>query len=259
VTEQQFYCHDLGQGGGGAIDLYLLITGCTPKEAIEQLGGLPLPYSRSIPIEKASLKPFQAADYNNGDSATRQTVLSYLSEQRGLPSNLIQHLMEQNQIGAHSLTATTGRKIVNCAFFLRSRRQVVGVELRGIVGHFHGIRGRKGTFLVTTDKIGVGPLALVESAIDALSLHALQGIAVAGVGGDNPRLTIAAVRYWLACGGGPVYAAQDADPAGERQAQALIAAVPQVQRLRPASGKDWNADLQACRPRYKVAVILGKR
>ena len=114
------------------------------------------------------------------------------------------------------------------------------MELRGIVGHFHGMRGKKGTFLVTAGKIGTGPLALVESVIDALSLHALQGIAVASVSGDSPKLATAAAQYWLACGGGPIYAAQDADPAGERQAQALTAAVPQAQRLRPISGKDWN-------------------
>jgi hypothetical protein len=151
--------------------------------------------------------------------------------------------MEQNQIGTHSLMATTGRKIVNCAFFLRSSQQVIGVELRGVVGYFHGMRGKKGTFLVTAGNVGSGPLALVESAIDALSLHVLQGIAVASTGGDSPTLAVSAARYWLACGGGPVYAAQDADPAGERQAQALVAVVPQVQRLRPTNGKDWNEHL----------------
>lgn len=247
VTGQQFYCHDLHQGGGGAIDLYLLLTGCTAKEAIQQLSGLPPPHPRPIATEQIPRQPFQAADYNNSDPAAQHAVLAYLSEQRGLPHRLIQRLMEQQQIGAHCPLAATGRKIVNCAFLLRSSRQIVGVELRGIVGHFHGIRGKKGTFLVTTDKVGVGPLALVESAIDALSLHALQGNAVASIGGDSPTLAVAAARYWLACGGGPIYAAQDADPAGERQAQALASAVPEVQRLRPTSGKDWNEALQAAR------------
>lgn len=240
VTGQQFYCHDLNQGGGGAIDLYLLVTGCTAKEAITQLGGLPLSQSPSVQVRKLPQKAFSTTDYNNGDPAVRHTVLTYLSEERRLPSSLIQRLMEQNQIGAHYPIATTGRKIVNCAFFLRSSSQIVGVELRGTVGHFHGIRGRKGTFLVTTSNVGTGPLALVESAIDALSLHAVQGIAVVSVSGDSPTLAAAAAQYWLACGGGPIYAAQDADAAGERQAQALAAAVPQVQRLRPTSGKDWN-------------------
>lgn len=243
VTGQQFYCHDLNQGGGGAIDLYLFITGCTVKEAIQQLGSLPPARSRPAPTEETPRQRFQASDYNNGDSAARQAVLTYLSEQRRLPSSLIQRLMEQDQIGAHCVTATTGRKIVNCAFFLRSNRQVVGVELRGTVGHFHGIRGRKGIFLATISNVGIGPLALVESAIDALSLHVLQGIAVASTSGDSPMLAVAAARYWLACGGGPIYVAQDADPAGERQAQALAAAVPLVQRLRPISGKDWNEAL----------------
>lgn len=245
VTGQQFYCHDLSQGGGGAIDLYVLITGCTAKEAIEQLGGLAPTRFLSIEAEKQSSQAFQANDYNNGDHHTRQAVLIYLTTQRQLPADLIQSLVDKSQIGAHTLIATTGKKIVNCAFFLRSSRQVVGVELRGVVGHFHGMRGRKGTFLVTTDKVGAGPLALVESAIDALSLHALQGMAVASTGGDSPTLAAAAARYWLARGGGPIYAAQDADPAGERQAQALAAAVPQVQRLRPTSGKDWNEQLRS--------------
>lgn len=243
VTGQQFYCHDRGQGGGGAIDLYLLITGCTAKEAIQQLGGLSPTRSQPIPTEKTPRPSFQASDYNTSNPTTRQAVLAYLSGQRRLPSRLTQRLMEQDQIGAHCLMAATGRKIVNCAFFLRSSRQIVGVELRGIVGHFHGMRGRKGTFLVTMGKIGAGPLALVESAIDALSLHALQGIAVASIGGDSPKLAVAAAQYWLACGGGPIFAAQDADPTGERQAQALAAAVPQVQRLRPTSSKDWNEHL----------------
>lgn len=244
ITGQQFYCHDLHQGGGGAIDLYLLLTGCTVKEAIQQLGRLPPSQPRPIPTEQIPRQPFQATDYNNGDAVAQQAVLTYLSEQRRLPSSLIQRLMEHKQIGAHCPVATTGRKIVNCAFFLRRGGQVVGVELRGIAGHFHGIRGKKGTFLVTTSNVGAGPLALVESAIDALSLHALQGIAVASIGGDSSMLAVAAAQYWLACGGGPIYAAQDADPAGERQAQALAVVVPDVQRLCPTSGKDWNEALQ---------------
>lgn len=247
VTGQQFYCHNLNQGGGGAIDLYLLITGCTAKEAIQQLGGLPPPQPHPIPTKKTAQPPFQTTDYNNGDLAAQHAVLAYLSEQRGLPHRLIQRLIEQQQIGTHCLMAATGRKIVNCAFLLRSNRQIAGVELRGIASYFHGIRGKKGTFLVTTDRVGAGPLALVESAIDALSLHTLQGIAVASVGGDSPKLAIAAAQYWLACGGGPIYAAQDADCAGERQAQVLAAMVPDVQRLAPTSGKDWNDTLQATR------------
>lgn len=243
VTGERFYCHDRGQGGGGAIDLYLFITGCTAKEAIERLKHLPPPRPRSLSLDKAPSKPFQAADYDNGDPATQQAVLTYLSKQRRLPSGLIQRLMEQGQIGAHSLTATTGKKISNCAFFLRRGGHVVGVELRGIAGLFHGMRGKRGTFLVTDGKVGTGPLALVESAIDALSLHTLQGIAVASIGGDSPMLAVAAAQYWLVCGGGPIYAAQDTDSAGERQAQALTAVLPQVQRLRPPSGKDWNEHL----------------
>lgn len=250
VTRQQFYCHALSRGGGGAIDLCMLLMGCTAKEAIERLGGLLADSALKTEYTSHSSEYAQAAfctsDYNNDDPSAHLAVLSYLTKQRRLPADLIQRLMDKGQIGAHMPMATTGKKIVNCAFFLRSSGQVVGAELRGVVGRFHGVRGRKGTFLVTVGEVGSGPLALTEGAIDALSLHVLRGVAVASTGGDGPKLTVAAAQYWLGRGGGPIYAAQDADGAGERQAQTLVAAVPGVERWCPTRGKDWNEHLRSC-------------
>src|SRR5512143_3628741 len=82
VTGQQFYCHDLHQGAGGAIDLYLLIRGGTVKEAIRQLSSLSPAQPHHFQTTKPLLKAvFSAADYNNGDPTVQQAVLTYLSEQ----------------------------------------------------------------------------------------------------------------------------------------------------------------------------------
>jgi|PlaIllAssembly_1097288.scaffolds.fasta_scaffold741555_1 hypothetical protein len=88
----------------------------------------------------------------------------------------------------------------------------------------------------------VGVSILCESAIDALSCHALHPEArCLSTAGARPE------PAWLAdllAQDGTLYCGFDLDATGEAMAQVMIARHPAIQRLRP-SRKDWNDVLRA--------------
>jgi hypothetical protein len=116
----------------------------------------------------------------------------------------------------------------------------VGAELRGTTalrwrGMAPGSRKDRGFFSISATT----PQAIVlcESAIDALSCHALHP--------DYRCLSTSGARpdpAWLAAlisQGLPVYCGFDADPTGEAMAQRMHNLHPSIRRLLPAA-KDWN-------------------
>lgn len=106
---------------------------------------------------------------------------------------------------------------------------------------FHGWRGHKRPFTVEGAPQRV---AIVESAIEALSLRELHGVTAVSVGGTNPEVAAQVARDAMARGA-CVYAAQNADKAGDKQATDVMQAVQGVQRMRPPEGRDWNDVLKA--------------
>jgi hypothetical protein len=104
-----------------------------------------------------------------------------------------------------------------------------------------GSRKDQGCFAVPTTTPGAVSV-LCESAIDALSCHALHP--------DARALSTAGARpdpAWLAdllAQGGTVSCGFDLDPTGEAMARLMIARHPAIQRLRP-SLNDWNDVLRA--------------
>lgn len=167
-----------------------------------------------------------------------QRVAAYLIEARGIPLSLIKKMTDAGRIYAD--------KFANAVFLTDTK---TGCEIRGTGDKpFHGQFGPKEGFTVHGD---LKKVAIVESAIEALSLHASKGITAVSVGGSNPVKAIEIARRWVASGA-TVFAAQNNDSAGDKQARDLMLAVPEVRRLKPA-GKDWNDALQARRNDY-IAV-----
>jgi DNA primase len=81
------------------------------------------------------------------------------------------------------------------------------------------------------------PIILCESAIDAISCHALHpGHCCISTSGAHPNPSWLSRLIDL---GRHVHCGFDADDTGERMARAMTAFHPEVQRLRPAR-HDWN-------------------
>ena len=165
-------------------------------------------------------------------------VREYLTEARKLPARAVDALIQRGRIFAD--------KFANACF---RTDDGAGVEQRGTVEarKWRGHYGPKTGFTVPGDPSRV---AIVESSIEALSLNALEGCTCVSVGGTNPRRAAEIAREWRAKGA-TVYAAQNADDAGDKQAAKLAKDVREVERLRPPPGKDWNDVLREMKPEQR--------
>lgn len=157
-----------------------------------------------------------------------QRVAAYLIETRGIPMALVKKLTDAGRIYAD--------KFANAIFLTDTKK---GCEIRGTGDKpFHGQFGIKEGFTVHGDSKKV---AIVESAIEALSCNALNGMTAISVGGSNAKKAAEIARSWL-LKGATVFAAQNSDAAGDKQARDLMFAVPAVHRLKPMKN-DWNDEL----------------
>jgi hypothetical protein len=160
-------------------------------------------------------------------------VRRYLTEQRRLPTALLDPLIQAGSLYADDRA--------NAVFLLRDPHgQPVGAELRGTGpiswrGLAPGSRKDRGCFAIPATPLEA--CVLCESAIDALSCHALHPtyrcLSTAGARPDPAWLPE------LLTQGPPVFCGFDRDDTGQAMAQAMIALHPSIQRLRP-SRKDWN-------------------
>lgn len=230
VSGAKFINWSLGQGGGGAIDLVMHLQQLGFGQALQWLEthfSTPEVFSGPAPAPRPTLSlPPPSPEH-------LAHVQGYLVHQRRVPPPLLVRL-----IGSGDLFADAR---ANAVFLLRDlHNQPVGAELRGTTaaawrGMAPGSRKDLGFFAVPA-----GPLAaivLCESAIDALSCHALHPqfrcLSTAGAR-PNPA--------WLSVfleSTHPVYCGFDLDPTGEAMATAMIALHPAIRRL-PPSRKDWN-------------------
>ncbi|MEA9438770.1 toprim domain-containing protein [Aeromonas caviae] len=93
-------------------------------------------------------------------------------------------------------------------------------------------------------------VVVVESAIDALSHAELTGdreaayISIGGQPSPEQWEVLGAALENKQRQGAVVVIATDADAAGDKLAEEIEALVPGAERQRPASGKDWNEQLE---------------
>jgi hypothetical protein len=232
VTGPKFMNWNQGVGGGGAIDLVMHLRQVSFGQALAWLehhfDGLTPSQPGSIPRQTLAL-PTPAPQY-------WPRVERYLVQERKLPRALLSSLVRSKIIYAD------GR--ANAVFLLvDSHATPVGAELRGTTawawrGLAPGSRKDQGYFSVASTPGTPGQaIVLCESAIDAISCHALHP--------DYRCLSTSGARpdpHWLSAlveQGQPIYCAFDADPTGDAMAQRMCNLYPSIQRLRPAA-KDWN-------------------
>jgi hypothetical protein len=160
-------------------------------------------------------------------------VQRYLIEERKLPATLLQSLIPSGALYADARA--------NAVFLLvDSAGTPVGAELRGTTacawrGMAPGSSKDRGFFAVSATTSQA--IVLCESAIDALSCHALHP-AYRCLSTSGARPDPAWVPRLIAQGL-PIYCGFDADPTGDAMAQRMHDLHPSIRRLRPAA-KDWN-------------------
>lgn len=230
ISGAKFMNWSQGVGGGGAIDLVIHLRQVGFGQALEWLElhfatAATLPPPATLQAQSLSLPPAVADNWPR--------VQRYLVQERKLPATLLEPLAQSGVIYAD------GR--INAVFvLLDNAANPVGAELRGTTalgwrGMAPGSRKDRGFFSVSVPTSHA--IVLCESAIDALSCHALHP--------DYRCLSTSGARpdpAWLAAlisQGLPIYCGFDTDPTGEAMAQRMHALHPYVRRLRPAA-KDWN-------------------
>jgi Plasmid recombination enzyme/Toprim-like/Protein of unknown function (DUF3991) len=231
VNGAKFYAHDQAKGGGGAIDLVMMLEETDYKGAV---GILTNDFGKNTAISEVVNNLKQQPDteklpYVPPERCPEnwQKVRDYLTKVRCISEKLIDKLHEMGRLYAD--------KYRNAVFVLGKGE---GVELRGTGDKpFHGVRGQKSPFYLV--ERGEKKVAFVESSIDALSLHDMgfKGRIVSTAGNSTEYARKLAAMHKEQ--GFTVVAAFDNDKAGERMAVNLQA----CERLR-SKGKDWNDDLR---------------
>ena len=232
VTGTQFMNWTLGQGGGGAIDLVMHLQQLGFGQALEWLGshfGTP-EFAPPSPLLRP--QPMLALPPTAPQNLAR--VRRYLTKERRLPSMLFEPLIDSGDLYADARA--------NAVFLLRDGQdRPVGAELRGTTagawkGMAPGSRKDLGCFATPPPPV-TEAIVLCESAIDALSCHALQpSYRCLSTAGARPNPGWLPDLVGRDC---PLYCGFDCDATGEAMAQSMMALHPSVQRLRPPR-KDWN-------------------
>jgi len=230
VTGPKFINWNQGVGGGGAIDLVMHVRQLGFGQALEWLecrfAGLAPPQPASTFRTRPLMLPTPVA-------RNWQHVERYLVEERKLPWRLLSPLVRSGIIYADVRS--------NAVFLLLDLDLTpVGAELRGTTalawrGMVPGSCKDRGFFsLPLTPRSAI---VLCESAIDAISCHALHpAYRCLSTSGARPD------PQWLSSlleQGQPIYCGFDADPTGDLMAQRMCDLHPSIDRLRPTA-KDWN-------------------
>jgi len=231
VSGPKFINWNLDLGGGGAIDLVMHVRQVGFGQALEWLEDhfgafTPLgPQAMPQVLQSLALPARVAGNWPQ--------VERYLIEERKLPAMLLQSLIQSGALYADARA--------NAVFLLLDTAGTpVGAELRGTTacawrGMAPGSRKDRGFFSVSATTSHA--IVLCESAIDALSCHALHPayrcLSTSGARPD-PAWLLGLIAQGL-----PIYCGFDADPTGDGMAQRMHDLHPSIRRLRPAA-KDWN-------------------
>ena len=234
VRGSKFFHWTQGKGGGGAIDLVMLLHGWDFRRAV---GWLEQHYSSSpTPLPQP---PPAELDLPAPEPGNLSGVRDYLIQQRALPPALLLPLIQAGDLYADARA--------NAVFLLRDGSSApVGAELRGTTGArwrgmAPGSRKDHGYFSLATSS-SPDSIILCESAIDAISASALHPqsrcLSTAGARPD-PQWLMELLRQGLS-----TYCGFDADTTGEAMARAMMTLHPTIQRLRPTL-HDWNDVLRS--------------
>jgi hypothetical protein len=253
VTGAKFFNWHCQEGGGGAIDLVMHLSGWDVQAAVGWLqqhlacdaAAAPATSAYSPPASAgldACAKPRPRLPVAN--LARLECVRHYLTEQRCLASRILEPLLEAGKVYADQRA--------NAVFLMVAGKanHPIGAELRGTGqrmwrGLAPGTCKDAGYFWVGA--AGSDKIVLCESAIDAISCFQLHGtkldqgcicISTAGIRPDPRWLDPLLAR------GYDIYCGFDDDQPGNAASCQMIRQHPTIKRLRPPA-HDWNDALKA--------------
>lgn len=251
VTGSKFFNHDQGEGGGGAIDLAKELLACDYKAAVAWLGAEISPdaaIGAAMAAAKAKAKaavettaPPSPIPTPSRDAEHVQRVRRYLVEVRKISAQIVDWALEKGKVFAAVWPTRGGKTLVNVAFKLGTD----GVELRGTASNFHGVRGKKGAFVISAKN--PTKAVFVESAIEAMSYHQLnegrEAARVISTTGSSKERLLALVAEELAAGR-KVVPAFNNDAPGRKLAAVVEKAGGERHEVPPLGCNDWNELVQ---------------
>jgi hypothetical protein len=218
VTGAKFFNWNLGIGGGGAIDLVIHLEALDFKATVEWLVDHFPQWAPSGGARPRDRRCARTLTLPSPDPSGLPAVLRYLVYERFIDLAALLPLIEAGDIYADSRS--------NAVFLMRGDQQrPVGAEIRGITARIWR---------------SLAPGSRRDPISCSIVRPQSRCVSTAGAR-PNPR--------WLTkllANPKPIYCAFDADPAGDRAANAMIELHPRARRLRPAC-HDWNDVLRAGR------------
>ena len=238
VTGAKFFNWTQGAGGGGALDLVMHLRQVGFGQALQWLEER---FALAPPTPPTAVATATALSLPAPAPHLWSRVERYLIEDRRLPRSLLAPLVRAGLLYADARA--------NAVFLLgASPATAVGAELRGTTTQpWRGLApgSRKDAGFFSASAASAQAIVLCESAIDAISCHALypayRCLSTSGARPD-PAWLSALLPAAL-----PLFCGFDADPTGDAMAQRMIELHPAIVRLRPPA-KDWN-DALRLRPR----------
>jgi hypothetical protein len=237
VTGHKFFNWTKAVGGGGAIDLIMHLQDYDYLRAvswlIEKFPSHPIPTFG--PPKNQPRKTLALPGKNPGKLPQ---VTGYLTLQRCLPPEMVRSLIDAGTLYADDRA--------NAVFLLLGKgKTAVGAEIRGTTKrrwHALALGSRKDLGYFHVGSLKASRIVICESAIDAISYHALDSDSMAlSTAGAHPN------PPWLSSlikKGPDLFCGFDADNTGDTLAQRMIALHPTIKRLRPTH-HDWNDELKS--------------
>lgn len=232
VDGLKWFDHSEGKGGGGAIDLTMHVARLSFMAACTYLDSASGELSTATRTVSTKTHPTRTTKPPTPNKSNLSAVLDYLTDQRGLNTNLIRWCIENSLIYADSRR--------NCVFMYGAN----GAELRGTGAvQWRSVYGTidQGFILPARNAVGV---AVLESAIDALSYRQLhQGIITVSIAGNGNHRVINQAVSIAKAKNLPVLSAFDNDSGGD-VADKILSGYAQAESVeifqdRPKE-KDWN-------------------
>jgi len=232
VTGFSWYDHESKCGNGGAINLLMHVKRLEFTQAVQLLETIDL---GNVAVSKAYRRVSEhtsqiPARYNDN----MNHVFDYLNQQRGITAKLILWCIDSGMIYADGFKN---------AVFMYGK---LGCELRGTgKKKWRSARGKlEQPFLLPCKN--TKSIAIVESAIDALSYRQLHNHAVASIGGNGNKKIITDLVNLAKAKGLSLIGAFDNDNGGDTANSMLLSIAQQhdvtVTQNRPIV-KDWNQTL----------------
>lgn len=253
ISGEKFMDWLADKGGGGAIDLVMHVQQLGFKEAVQWLSGRSFTPQTFPLVSSLQTEPYnQPLELPVPNGQRWEAVRAYLVETRKLPVALIDRLHDRGLIYADDYqNAVFVRYAMQNTSWMRG--EITGASLRGTWGEhnkYHGLAPGTvrddGWFWIGTGRGEIKRVMLVESAIDALSLavldkqrHNTQGVTIYLSTDGSGAVPLKALKQ-ISDDGGQVFVAFDSDSAGEIRAWQIAQEMPEIRRIMPAYGKDWN-------------------